>query len=49
MTLKEATAAAERCVPITYNGIEYTRITEAGYQYDANGKRSPSTNSETGA
>ena len=41
MTLKEATEAAERCAPITHNGIEYTRITEAGYQYDANGKRSP--------
>lgn len=41
MTLKEATEAAERCAPVTHNGIEYTRITEAGYQYDANGKRSP--------
>ena len=41
MTLKEATEAAERCAPVTHNGIEYARITEAGYQYDANGKRSP--------
>lgn len=29
MTLKEATEAAERCAPVTHNGIEYTRITEA--------------------
>lgn len=41
MTLKEATEAAERCAPVTHNGIEYARITEAGYQYDANRKRSP--------
>ena len=40
MTLKEATEAAERCVPVTHNGIEYARITEVGYRYDANGKRS---------
>ena len=41
MTLKEATEAAERCAPVTHNGIEYDRITEAGYHYDANRKRLP--------
>lgn len=41
MTLKEATEAAERCEPVMHNGIEYLRITQAGYEYDDKGNRRP--------
>lgn len=41
MTLKEATEAAERRQPVIYNGIEYLRITEAGYRYDDAGAKHP--------
>ena len=41
MTLKEATEAAERRQPVIHNGIEYLRITEAGYRYDHAGIKHP--------
>lgn len=41
MTLKEATEAAEKCLPVVHNDIEYLRILEAGYQYDSDGHRAP--------
>ena len=41
MTLKEATEAAVRMQPIICNGIEYRRITFAGYAYDDYGRPSP--------
>ena len=39
MTLKEADAAAQKRVPVVYQGIEYERITQAGYEYDKTGQR----------
>lgn len=41
MTLKEADEAAQKRLPVLYNGTEYVRITQTGYHYDENGKRSP--------
>lgn len=41
MTSKEADEAARAGLPVLYEGIEYKRITEAGYGYDGNGNRSP--------
>lgn len=41
MTLKEATEAAERMQPVVHQGIEYLRITEAGYRYDDQRRRFP--------
>lgn len=40
MTLKEADAAAQKRIPVIHQGIEYERITQAGYEYDKNGQRS---------
>ena len=39
MTLKEADEAAVKRLPVTYNGIEFVRITRTGYHYDENGQR----------
>ena len=39
MTLKEADEAAQKCLPVLYQGTEYIRITQTGYKYDENGKR----------
>lgn len=41
MTLKEATEAAEKCLPVIHNGIEYLRIRQAGYEYNDQGQRVP--------
>lgn len=41
MTLKEADEAAQKRLPVLYEGTEYIRITQTGYKYDENGKRSP--------
>ena len=40
MTLKEADEAAQKRLPVIHEGIEYTRITQTGYHYNKNGKRS---------
>lgn len=39
MTLKEADAAAMKCLPVIYDGIKYRRITQIGYKYSAAGRR----------
>lgn len=41
MTPKEADRAAELCVPVIHNHIEYLRINQVGYSYDEKGRRSP--------
>ena len=41
MTLKEATETAEKRLPVIHGGIEYLRISEAGYRYDDAGIRHP--------
>lgn len=33
MTMKEADEAAWKFLPVIYNGIEYKRITQTGYNY----------------
>ena len=40
MTLKEADEAAQKRLPVIHKGIEYALITQTGYSYDKNGKRS---------
>ena len=40
MTLKEADEAAQKRLPVICQGIEYERITQTGYNYDKDGKRS---------
>ncbi len=40
MTLKEADEAAQKCLPVIHQDIEYVRITQTGYNYDKDGKRS---------
>lgn len=40
MTLKEADEAAQKCLPVIHQGIEYERIGQTGYDYDKDGKRS---------
>ena len=37
MTMKEVDEAAQKCLPVIYNGIEYKRISRVGYWYDENG------------
>ena len=39
MTLREADEAAQKRLPVIYDGIEYVRITRTGYRYDENGQR----------
>lgn len=39
MTMKEADEAAQRCLPVIHNGIEYKRITRVGYWYDEKGQK----------
>lgn len=39
MTLKEADEAAQQRLPVTYNDIEYKRISRTGYWYDEKGRR----------
>lgn len=34
MTMKEADEAAVMCLPVIFDGIEYKRITQTGYNYD---------------
>lgn len=40
MTLKEADEAAQKCLPVIHQGIEYERIGQTGYDYSKDGKRS---------
>ena len=40
MTLKEADEVAIDCLPVLYQGIEYLRITQIGYTFNAEGERS---------
>lgn len=40
MTLKEADEAAQKCLPVIHQGIEYERIGQIGYDYGKDGKRS---------
>lgn len=40
MTLKEADEAAQKCLPVIHQGIEYERIGQTGYDYGKDGKRS---------
>ena len=37
MTMKEADEAAQACLPVMHNGIEYKRISRVGYWYDETG------------
>ena len=39
MTLREADEAAQKCLPVIYQGIEYLRISETGYRYNDKGER----------
>lgn len=41
MTMKEADKAACMFLPIIYNGMEYRRITQTGYNYDERRGRIP--------
>ena len=41
MTLKEATEAAKKRMPVIHNGIEYLRTPQAGYDYDHQGNPTP--------
>lgn len=41
MTLKEATEAATLMKPVIHQGIEYRRITLAGFLFDEYGRKSP--------
>ena len=40
MTLREADEAAQKRLPVLYNGTEFIRITQTGYHYDERGRRS---------
>lgn len=39
MNLREADEAAQKLLTVVYEGVEYTRITQTGYNYDKNGRR----------
>lgn len=39
MTLREADEAAQKRLPVIYQGIEYLRISETGYRYNDKGER----------
>lgn len=39
MNLREADEVAQKRLPVVYDGVEYTRITQTGYNYDKNGRR----------
>lgn len=40
MTLAEACEAAQNGLPVIYKGVEYKRITEAGYRFNEKHERS---------
>ena len=40
MTLREADEAAQKRLPVLYQGTEFRRITQTGYHYDERGRRS---------
>lgn len=40
MTLAEACEAAAKGLPVIYKGVEYKRITEAGYRFNEKHERS---------